>query len=178
MQKGRGDGVSETWGCCSGYIFPKPRHTKEWNIQTLCSLPTSRGSQPHTMDHETRAGWGGSQLSLTSVLVLQGSPGQTGESWQGRPRAFTSSSHQMCFQRNSASLITRLPSIATHGSQEVSPYAQGTFLACGLQINRYPCPRAGCELQPCWIMFHFPASELEATLFLSFLGSTSKIRSF
>lgn len=79
MQKGRGDGVSETWGCCSGYIFPKPRHTKEWNIQTLCSLPTSRGSQPHTMDHETRAGWGGSQLSLTSVLVLQGSPGQTGK---------------------------------------------------------------------------------------------------
>lgn len=62
------------------------------------------------------------------------------------------------------------------GSQYSS--TQGTFLACGLQINRYPCPRAGCELQPCWIMFHFPASELEAILFLSFLGSTSKIRSF
>lgn len=62
------------------------------------------------------------------------------------------------------------------GSQ--SSCTQGTFLACGLQINRYPCPRAGCELQPCWIMFHFPASELEAILFLSFLGSTSKIRSF
>lgn len=62
------------------------------------------------------------------------------------------------------------------GSQ--SSCTQGTFLACGLQINRHPCPRAGCELQPCWIMFHFPASELEAILFLSFLGSTSKIRSF
>jgi hypothetical protein len=52
----------------------------------------------------------------------QASPEQTGESWQGRPRAFTSSSHHMCFQRNSASLITGLSSIATHGSQEVSLY--------------------------------------------------------
>lgn len=62
------------------------------------------------------------------------------------------------------------------GSQPL--HTQGTFLAGGLQINRYPCLRAGYELQPCWIMFHVPASELEAILFLSFLSSTSKIRSF
>ena len=105
------------------WLCPRKSPTIRRNetYRVLCSLPT-----PEFMPHRTDAkgaGWSRSQQSLNSRLERQGSPGQTGKSWQGRPRAFTSSSHQMCFQRNSASLITGLSSMATHGSQEVSPHA-------------------------------------------------------
>lgn len=104
------------------WLYPRKSLTIQRSETEFVFTAYTQEFMPHRTDAKG-AGWSCSQQSLNSMLEEQCSPGQTGKSWQGRPRAFTSSSHQMCFQRNSASLITGLSSMATHGSQEVSPRA-------------------------------------------------------
>lgn len=79
------------------------------------------------------------------------SPGWTGQSWLGRPRAFTpfppTASSSLVFQTKSASLATTLSSIVTWPPWLPGPSCTGRFGACGLEAID-PCPWLGSELQP------------------------------
>lgn len=156
-------------------MFSQSHTHEEAEHKCLC---LHLGVHSHTqLDHETTTGWS-SRQSLGSKL--EGPQGRlTGKELAGKAKGIhllrpSAVLPEELSPTDNGALINCYSRLT--GSQPL--HTQGTFLAGGLQINRYPCPGAACELQPCWIIFHFPASGLEAILFLSFLSSTSKIRSF